>query len=133
VIAAFVKAALQRRERGPDGLVTLAAGPHRLLVRPGKRLLRFPARTPQRARQATAATGPANPRHHVSLPGLTGQQRGPQAPAAAGPHSTFLCQLTAGCALLAVPYLAEIRRPGLRPAVRAFGPPGPASRPGSLE
>src|SRR5690349_656461 len=103
VITAFVEAALQCRERGPDGLVPLAVGPDRLLVRPGERLLRLLRRTPQRARQAIAVTGPANPRHHLSLPGLTGQQRGPQAPAAAGPHSTFLCQLTAACAPLAVP------------------------------
>ena len=109
MITAFLEAAFQRRERGPDGLVTLAAGPYRLPVRPGERIPRLLAGTPQRARQAIAATGPANPRHHIPRPGLTGQQRGPQALAAAGPHSTFLCQLTAACLLLAVPCPAKPR------------------------
>jgi len=90
VITAFLEAALQCRERGPDGLVPLTVGTDRLLVRPGERLLRLLAGTPQRARQAIAVTGSANPRHHISLPGVTGKQHGPQALAAAGPHSTFL-------------------------------------------
>lgn len=90
VITAFLEAALQCRERGPDGLVPLTVGTDRLLVRPGERLLRLLAGTPQRARQAIAVTGSANSRHHISLPGVTGKQHGPQALAAAGPHSTFL-------------------------------------------
>src|SRR5579859_8144802 len=66
VIAAFLEPLLQRRIRGPESFVSLAAGPHRVVIGPGERLLRFPARAPQRARQAATGTVPARSRHRSS-------------------------------------------------------------------
>jgi hypothetical protein len=68
LIAAFLEFLLQGRERGPVGLICLAVDPHRTVARPGERILRFLAGTPQRGRQfMTGAAIPAGSQHHASF------------------------------------------------------------------
>jgi hypothetical protein len=64
----FGEHAVELRERGPVNLVSLAVGLYRLVIGTAERVLRFPARAPQRGRQAISAAVPARSRHRPSFP-----------------------------------------------------------------